>query len=135
MHDAQTQAKMGVHRYQVLCIPLKQSDALTKRELDNQCFHRYNKQTRVFNKFLDTWASYCDGTREDAADMILFYMTKHFLQSHVKNFESDHKDDEPSCVELPPDFISNDGTSDIKWNTKYGKLVKVRTKSCVYAFF
>jgi hypothetical protein len=139
MHYAQTQAKMGVHRYQVLCVPLKRSDALTKRELDNQCFHRYNKQTRVFDKFLDAWASYCDGTREDAADMILFYMAKRFPQSYVKNFESvtrkHHKDDEPSRVELPPDFISYDGTSDIKWNTKYGELVKVRTESCAYAFF
>jgi len=135
MHYAQTQAKMGVHRYQVLCVPLKRSDALTKHELDNQCFHRYNKQTRVFDKFLDAWALYCDGTQEDAADMILFYMAKHFPQSYVKNFESDHKDDEPSRVELPPDFIGYNGTSDIKWNTKYDELVKVRTKSCVYAFF
>jgi hypothetical protein len=87
-------------------------------ELDNQCFHRYNKQTRVFDKFLDVWALYCDGTREDAADMILFYMAKHFPQLYVKNFKSDHKDDEPSCVEFPPDFISYNGTSNIKWNTK-----------------
>ncbi len=62
-------------------------------------------------------------------------MVKHFLQSYVKNFESDHKDDVSSRVKLPSDFISYDGTSDIKWNTKYGELVKVRTKSCVYAFF
>ena len=72
MHYAQTQAKMGVNRYQVLCVPLKRIDAVTKHELDNQCFHRYNKQTRVFDKFLDAWALYCDGTREDAADMIPF---------------------------------------------------------------
>ena len=57
------------------------------------------------------------------------------LHGEAKNFESDHKDDEPSRVELLPDFISYDSTSDIKWNTKYGELVKVRTKSCVYVFF
>lgn len=127
---------MGVHRFQVLCIPLKRFEAANKRELDNQSFHRYNKQTKVFDKFLDAWASYCDGTQEDAANMILFHMAKRFPQSYVKNFDmATSKQDKnvgPSRVELPPDFISYDGTNDIRWNTKYGELVKVRTHTSIF---
>ena len=41
---------MGACRYQVLCIPLKRRETVNKRELDNQCFHQYNKQTKVFDK-------------------------------------------------------------------------------------
>jgi hypothetical protein len=132
---------MGVHRFQVLCIPLKRFEAANKRELDNQSFHRYNKQTKVFDKFLDAWASYCDGTQEDAANMILFHMAKRFPQSYVKNFDmATSKQDKnvgPSRVELPPEFISYDGTNDIRWNTKYGELVKVRTHTsiCVVLLF
>mmetsp|Transcript_2460 Transcript_2460/g.6116 ORF Transcript_2460/g.6116 Transcript_2460/m.6116 type:complete len:326 (+) Transcript_2460:2-979(+) len=29
-------------------------------------------------------------------------------------------------VDLPPDFVSYDGTNDIKWNRRYGELVKYR---------
>lgn len=76
----QTQAKMGACRYQVLCVPLKRRETVNKRELDNQCFHQYNKQTKLFDKFLDAWASYVDGTQEDAANMILYYMAKRFPQ-------------------------------------------------------
>lgn len=121
---------MGPNRYQVLCIPLKRRDTVNKRELDNQCFQQYNKQTKVFDKFLNAWASYVDGTQDDAANMILYYMAKKFPQSYVKNFEMATKKNEkingPPPVELPPDFISYDGTNDIKWNTRYAELVKVR---------
>lgn len=42
---------MGACRYQVLCVPLKRRETVNnKRELDNQCFHQYNKQTKVFDK-------------------------------------------------------------------------------------
>jgi len=56
-HDVNTTAKMGACRYQVICVPLKRRETVNKRELDNQCFHQYNKQTKVFDKFLQAWAS------------------------------------------------------------------------------
>ena len=37
----------------------------------------------------------------------------------------------PPPVELPPDFVSYDGTNDVKWNTRYGELVKVSKMLCV----
>lgn len=120
---------MGPARYQVLTIPLKRRETVNKREFDNQCFHQYNKQTKVFDKFLNAWSSYCDGTQEDAANMVLFYLAKRFPQCYVKNFEMATKKNEkingPPPVELPPDFVSYDGTNDIKWNSRYAELVKV----------
>mmetsp|Transcript_26209 Transcript_26209/g.56261 ORF Transcript_26209/g.56261 Transcript_26209/m.56261 type:complete len:733 (+) Transcript_26209:449-2647(+) len=131
-----TQVKMGPSRYQLLCIPLKRRDTVNKRELDNQCFHQYNKQTKVFDKFLNAWASYCDGSQEDAANMILFYMAKRFPQCYVQNFDMATKKHEkmtggggPPPVELPPNFVTYDGTNDIKWNTRYSELVKYRQEN------
>lgn len=94
-------------------------------------FHQYNQQTRVFDKFLDAWASYVDGSKDDAVNMISFYLAKNFPQCYVGNFEMATKKVEkatgklPAPVELPPDFISYDGTNDIKWNTRFGELKKV----------
>ena len=45
-----------------------QSTPQVKRH--QQCFHQYNKQTKLFNKFLNAWSSYCNGTQEDAVNMI-----------------------------------------------------------------
>ena len=121
---------MGPSKYQVLCVPLRRRESVNKRELDNQTFYQYNKQTKVFDKFLDAWASYCDGTREDAANMILYNMAKNFPQCYVKNFDlatkKVQKIEGPPPVQLPPDFVSHDGTNDVRWNTKYGELKKVR---------
>ena len=121
---------MGPSKYQVLCVPLRRRESVNKRELDNQTFYQYNKQTKVFDKFLDAWASYCDGTREDAANIILYNMAKNFPQCYVKNFEMATKKvqkiEGPPPVQLPPDFVSHDGTNDVRWNTKYGELKKVR---------
>ena len=61
--------------------------------------------------------------------MVLFYLAKRFPQCYVKNFEMATKKNEkingPPPVELPPDFVSYDGTNDIKWNSRYAELVKV----------
>ena len=129
---------MGPSRYQLLCVPLRRRETVNKRSLDNQCFHQYNKQTKVFDKFLSAWASYCDGTDEDAANMILFYLAKRYPQCYVRNFDTATRRNErmmagagagggagPPPVELPPDFVSHDGTNDVRWNSRYGELVKV----------
>mmetsp|Transcript_21302 Transcript_21302/g.39131 ORF Transcript_21302/g.39131 Transcript_21302/m.39131 type:complete len:292 (+) Transcript_21302:85-960(+) len=96
--------------------------------MDNQYFRKYNNATKVFDKFIDAWAKNCDGTQEDAANMIMFSLANHFPQCYVKNFEMATKKHEkmvgPPPVELPPDFVSYDGTNDIKWNTRYAELVK-----------
>ena len=121
---------MGACRYQLVCIPLRRRETVKGREYDNQAFHAYNKQTKVFDKFIDSWASYCDGTQEDAANMILYHMAKNFPQCYVKNFEMATKKTEkiegPKPIDLPPGFISYDGSNDVKWNTRYAELVKVR---------
>ena len=120
---------MGVGKYQVLCVPLQRRHTKDKPELNNQCFHRYNKSSKFFEKFINAWASYCSGSHEDAADMWLFYMSKKFPTCYVKNFESATKKTEkiigPKPPELPPGFVSYDGTNDIKWNTMYAELVQV----------
>lgn len=134
MDQLQTTCKMGPSKYQVVCVPLRRRESVNKRELDNQTFHQYNKQTKVFDKFLDAWASYCDGTREDASNMILYHMAKKFPQCYVKNFEMATKKvqkiEGPPPAQLPPDFVSYDGTNDIRWNTRYGELKKVRESCC-----
>ena len=69
--------------------------------------------------------------------MILFYMAKKFPQSYVKNFEMTTKKVEmvekkifgPPPLELPPNFVSYDGTNDVKWNMRYAALVKVSARS------
>jgi len=98
--------------------------------LDNKCFQRYNKSTKVFDKILNAWASYVDGTPEDAASMILFSMAKKFPQQYAKNFELATEKTEkivgPPPPELPPDFVSYDGTNDIRWNTHYAKLIQYK---------
>jgi hypothetical protein len=138
----QTEAKMGASRFRVLCVPLRRREKVNKRELDNQTFYHYNKQTKLFDKFLGAWASYCDGTQEDAANMILHYMAKQFPQCYVKNFEAatalNEKANKRSSfggsTELPPNFVSHDGTNDVKWNTKYSELVEVSLSTYFWVF-
>jgi len=64
--------------------------------------------------------------------MILFNLAKRFPQCYVKNFDMATKKYEkmtgPPPAELPPNFVSYDGTNDIKWNTKYAELVKYKEK-------
>ena len=141
---------MGL-RHQVLCVPLRRNEKVNKRELDNKCFHEYNHRTGFFDQFLDAWASYCDGTQEDAAKMILFYMAKRYPQCYVQNFElatemhdkqinesvlEEEKSDEAlpdsrsssvgkQFCEIPRKFVSYDGTNDVKWNMNYGELIEV----------
>lgn len=121
---------MGSWRYQLLCIPLSRKNTSNKREMDNQYFRKYNNATKVFDKFIDAWAKNCDGTQEDAANMILFHLANRFPQCYVTNFQMATKKHEkmvgPPPVDLPPDFVSYDGANDIKWNTRYAELVKVR---------
>jgi hypothetical protein len=127
-----TQCKMGAARYQVLCVPLKRRQTSGKqgREFDNQAFHAYNKQTKVFTKFIDAWAKYCNGTDEDAADMILHWMCKQYPQSYVKNFDiAAKKNEKINGPALPKDFVSYDGTKDIKWNSRYGELLKYHAEN------
>ncbi|KAL3758535.1 hypothetical protein ACHAWU_008289 [Discostella pseudostelligera] len=136
-HDINTEAKMGASRFQVLCVPLRRREKVNKRELDNQTFYHYNKQTKLFDKFLGAWASYCDGTQEDAANMILHYMAKQFPQCYVKNFEvatdlnerANKRSSYGGSTELPPNFVSHDGTNDVKWNTKYAELVEYQREN------
>jgi hypothetical protein len=127
-NNIETRAKMGAYEYAVLCVPLMRRESVNKRELDNKAFHSYNKQTKLMDKFIDSWAQWCDGTRDDAANMILFHMAKKFPSSYVQNFEMATKKHEktvgPPPVDLPPDFVSYDGTNDIKWNAKYAELIK-----------
>ena len=85
------------------------------------------------DKFLDAWASYCDGTSADAASMVLFYLATHYPECYVKNVKkklfseedivefSKNRDDVrrtkrsavPVPIELPLDYVSYDGTSQI----------------------
>lgn len=127
-NNVDTIAKMGAYEYQLLCIPLIRRESVNKRELDNKSFHAYNKQTKTMDKFIDSWAKWCDGSQEDAANMILFHMAKKFPSSYVKNFEMATKKHEKAAsathVSLPSDFVSYDGTNDIKWNAKYAELMK-----------
>jgi hypothetical protein len=144
----QTVVTMYDHcRYQVFCVPLRQNEKVNKRELDNKCFHNYNLRTKFFDKFLGAWASYIDGTQDDAAKMILYYMAKRFPHCYILNFEmatdaneeqkmnnwEEHLEDEtlpPKKMQkifvIGPDYVNYDGTADIRWNTRYGELVKVR---------
>jgi len=127
-NSIETTAKMGAYEYQVLCVPLMRRESVTKRELDNKAFHAYNKQSGLMDKFIDSWARWCSGSQDDAANMILFHMAKRFPSSYVQNFEMATKKHEkvsgPQPVDLPPDFVSYDGTNDIKWNAKYAELLK-----------
>ena len=123
-----TVANMGAFEYQILYVPLSRRESVNKREMDNKAFHAYNKQTKLMDKFIDSWAKWCDGTRDDAANMILYHMAKKFPSSYVKNFEMATKKHEKTAggqhVALPPDFVAHDGTNDIKWNSKYSELIK-----------
>ena len=131
-NNIETKAKMGAYEYQVLCVPLMRRESVNKRELDNKAFYAYNKQTKLMDKFIDAWAQWCSGSREDAASMILYHMAKKFPTSYVQNFEMATKKHEkatgllngPPPVDLPPDFVSYDGTNDIKWNSRYAELIK-----------
>lgn len=53
-----------------------------------------------------------------------------FHSGYVKNFEMATKKHEkmtgPPPVELPPNFVSYDGTNDIKWNTRYAELMQYK---------
>ncbi len=127
-NNIETKAKMGAFEYQVVCVPLMRRESVNKRELDNKAFHAYNKQTKLMDKFIDAWAQWCSGSRDDAANMLLFHLAKKFPSSYVQNFEMATKKHEkavgPPPVDLPPDFVSYDGTNDIKWNAKYAELIK-----------
>ena len=61
-------------------------------------------------------------------NMILYYAAKRYPQCYVKNFEMANTKagkNGPPLGELPPDFVSYDGTNDVKWNKNYAELVKV----------
>lgn len=68
--------------------------------------------------------------------LVLIWRTFLFalFAGYVQNFEMATKKHEkivgPPPIELPPDFVSYDGTNDIKWNAKYAELVKVRMQPC-----
>ena len=128
---------MGSSQYQLFAVPLKRRETakcqeLEKEDLANHSFHALMKSNKFFDKFLDAWASYIDGTSDDAANMVLYYMAKRYPTIYVKNFDMATKKNDkldgkkgPPPVELPPDFVSYDGTKDIKWNKRYGELLKV----------
>jgi hypothetical protein len=63
---------------------------------------------------------------EKDRNIFLVEMAKQFPASYQKSFEKATHKQLTWPVELPPDFISYDGTNDVKWNTKYRELVKVR---------
>jgi len=120
-----TQVKLNDIQHQVLLVPLSRSEKLQKRELDAKCFRKYNYRTGFFDQFLDAWASYCDGTQEDATRMVLNYMAKRFPQMYLEQTDAatnHHVKNEAG--ELPPNFVSHDGTYDVKWNTRYGDLIQ-----------
>ena len=109
-----------------MCIPLRRIEKVNKRSLDNKCFHNFNYRTGFFDQFLNAWASYCDGTQEDAANMILHYMAKQFPQCYLQHTHTatSYTVKSEEC-EVPNNFVSYDGTYDVKWNTKYAELVEV----------
>jgi hypothetical protein len=75
---------------------------------------------------------------EKDRNIFLVEMAKRFPASYQKSFEKATQKQLTWPVELPPDFISYDGTNDVKWNTKYRELVKVRFLlmiPCYYIFF
>ena len=73
------------------------------------------------------------------ATLLILSSSQRFPQCYVQNFEMATKKHDkmmgkiggPPPVELPPDFVSYDGTNDVKWNTRYGELVKVSKYLCV----
>jgi hypothetical protein len=63
---------------------------------------------------------------EKDRNIFLVEIAKRFPASYQQSFEKATHKQLTWPVELPPDFISYDGTNDIKWNTKYRELVAVR---------
>lgn len=81
--------------------------------------------------------------------MILYYMAKRFPHCYVLNFEmaTDANEQQnmfssnleenqleeeplpprkmPKIFVMRPDYVSYDGTGDIRWNTRYGELIEV----------
>ena len=86
-------------------------------------------------KFVGAWAEFCGGTREDAASMVLHHMARAYPHLYVKAFSNAKNDggggdeDDDNEGGLSTDFVSYDGTSDIKWNTFYGKLLRFREEN------
>ena len=125
-----TLAIMHKSRYQVVCVPLKRKERtanqhLDKEELNDHTFLSYNQHINVMDKFISAWGSYCKGNEEDAINMILFYLAKRNPHCFVKTFHKATKpNDKGGPPEFPPDFVSHDGTNDIKWNTRYSELLK-----------
>ena len=121
---------------------------LDKEALNNLIMQEHNGNYETMDNIINAWASFCDGTDADAASMMLFYLAKHYPNLYVKNVKKtlekdlvematkrhykvsekkrDIKKRQISHTELPPDFVSHDGTSDISWNTRYSELLQYK---------
>jgi len=71
---------------------------------------------------------------EKDLNLVLFRMAKEKSETYKKAFDIATGIPLSKPVELPPDFISYDGTNDIKWNTKYHELVAVRILRMINLF-
>jgi len=130
--DKNTIAKMGPGYYQVVCVPLHRKERASNRTRDretvnNENFLAYNQQLKVMDKFISGWASYCKGTEYDAINMILFYFARQNPQNYVKTLEKMKSKGGPA--DLTTDFVSHDGTNDIRWNTRYSELLKFKEEN------
>ena len=135
-------ARMGAHAYRVLLVPTsrrKKGAAGSMDPAENSRFLRqYNKNSGVFDRFLEAWASYIGGDPNNAADMVLHYMAGRYPSQYARHAAVAEKKVEDARRagaavaggdELPQGFISYDGTKDVKWNTLYGMLVKFREEN------
>jgi len=131
-------ARMGAHHYRVLLLPTKRPQAKGTKDVaeNSKFFRRVNRNSGVFDRFLESWASYIEGGTDDAADMILHYMAGRFPHQYAGHAAVAEKKIEeasrlgavPPGDELPPGFVSYDGTKDVKWNTLYAELVKYKAE-------
>eukprot|EP00970_Alexandrium_tamarense_P000290 scaffold32_cov190-Alexandrium_tamarense.AAC.8 len=120
-----TIAKISNREHQVVCVPMSNSH---HNGFNEKAFSRYLKHTGVMDQFMGGWSQYCDGNEDMAAELILRHLAKKYPTTYVKHFDTVTKElnggDKKPAVELPPDFVSHDGTNDIKWNAGYSELLK-----------
>jgi len=134
--------RMGAHTYRILMVPTnrRKKDTSSKDPAENARFLRqYNKNTGVFDKFLESWAGYIGGDEGDAADMVLHLMANRFPDQYVKHAAMAQKKVDDALRlgsagagkgdEVPEGFVSYDGTKDVRWNTLYGELVKFKEEN------
>ena len=104
-----------------------------KPKMDHSAFRKC-PTSKVLLQVVQCFAGYCEGTDDEAADLILHYLAKRFPHSYIKNTEMAYdlhkkwKRENPTPLEIPPDYQSYDGTADYQWNLDYMELLKYKAK-------